>query len=238
MEISPDATIFWQYKWIKINATIVNTWIVMVLLTLISWLATRKISSENLTKIPRLQNFLETLIGYIREQIKQITNHDPKSYLPFLGTLFMYISLANFLSIVPFYEPSTGSLSTTTALALCVFFAVPIYGVLHRGIVGYLKHYVKPSPFMLPFQIIGEISRTLALAVRLFGNMMSGTLIVGILLSVTPLFIPILMHALGLLIGQIQAYIFAVLATIYIASASRSRVVKQTENLEDKKENK
>ncbi|GAB4188382.1 MAG: F0F1 ATP synthase subunit A [Simkaniaceae bacterium] len=234
MEISPDADIFWQWKWIKLNATIVNTWIVMALLVVISFLATRKISYTSVTKIPRLQNFLETLIGYIREQIKEITGQDPRPYIPFLGTLFMYLALANFLSFVPFYEPPTGSLSTTTALALCVFFAVPIYGIMRQGLLGYLKHYIRPSPFMLPFQIIGEVSRTLALAVRLFGNMMSGTLIVGILLSVTPFFVPIIMHALGLLIGQIQAYIFVVLATIYIASASRTQVAKNKEENKEK----
>jgi F-type H+-transporting ATPase subunit a len=206
----------------------------MVLLVIISLLATRNIS-EDVTKISRLQNFLETIISYIRSQIKEITGQDPAPYIPFLGTLLLFISLANFLSIVPFYETPTGSLSTTTALALCVFFAVPIYGIMSQGILGYLKHYIKPTPLMLPFQIIGEVSRTLALAVRLFGNMMSGTLIVGILLSVTPLFIPIIMHALGLLIGQIQAYIFAVLATIYIASAARAKIAKNQD--QDKEQN-
>ena len=135
-----------------------------------------------------------------------------------MGILF--ISIANLLDIVPVYRTPTSSLSTTAALAICVFFAVPIYGVAKLGIADYLKHYIRPTILMLPFNIIGELSRTLAMAVRLFGNMMSETLLVAILISIVPLFIPVFLQLLGLLIGQVQAYIFAVLATVYIASAS------------------
>ena len=166
---------------------------------------------------------LETIVSAIRKQIREITGRDPDDYLPFLGTLFLFISLSNFLAIVPGYQPPTGSLTTTSALAVCVFFAVPAFGIAKDGVGRYLRHYIRPSVFMLPFHVIGELSRTLALAVRLFGNVMSGTLIAGLLLSVAPLFLPVLMQALGLLIGQIQAYIFAILATVYIASASRAR---------------
>jgi len=121
------------------------------------------------------------------------------------------------------YQPPTGSLSTTAALAICVFFAVPLFGIARSGFGGYFKRYLQPSLLMLPFHVMGELSRTLALAVRLFGNIMSGTIIIAILISIVPLFVPIVMQALGLLIGQIQAYIFAVLAAVYIASASRSQ---------------
>jgi F-type H+-transporting ATPase subunit a len=114
----------------------------------------------------------------------------------------------------------TGSLSTTTALAICVFVAVPLYGIAYEGPLNYLKHYIKPTWLMLPFNIIGEISRTIALAVRLYGNIMSGTVIVAILLSLTPYLFPVVMQLLGLLTGMIQAYIFAVLAMVYIASAT------------------
>ncbi len=127
----------------------------------------------------------------------------------------------------------TGSLSTTTALAICVFVAVPLYGIGYEGPVGYLRHYVKPSWLMLPFNIIGEISRTIALAVRLYGNIMSGTVIVAILLSLTPYLFPIVMQLLGLLTGMIQAYIFAVLAMVYIASATSAH--QRTEQSEASK---
>ena len=149
-----------------------------------------------------------------------ISQHDPGRYLPFIGTLFLFIAVANILTIVPGYMPPTGSLSTTAALAICVLVAVPFYGILERGLGGYLRNYIQPTPFMLPFNIIGELSRTLALAIRLYGNVMSGAVIVGILISVAPFVFPIVMRLLGLLTGLIQAYIFAILAMVYIASAT------------------
>ena len=209
------------FKWngIQINATIIFTWAVMVILILISWIATKNLTIG--PKITRWQNFLEVIVGYMRQQVKEITQQNPDPFIPFLGTLFLFISVSNLLSIIPGYQAPTGSLSTTGALAICVFFAIPIFGIAKRGGMAYFKHYLEPSIFMAPFNVIGDFSRTLALAVRLFGNVMSGTLIVAVLLIITPLFIPIVMQVLGLLIGQIQAYIFTVLATVYIASATR-----------------
>ena len=219
MEISPDAIIIFKWNGIQINATIIFTWAVMVILILISWLATKNLTIG--PKISRWQNFLEVIVGYMRQQVKEITQQNPDPFIPFLGTLFLFISVSNLLAIIPGYQPPTGSLSTTSALAICVFFAIPIFGIAKRGGMAYFKHYLEPSIFMAPFNVIGDFSRTLALAVRLFGNVMSGTLIVAVLLIITPLFVPILMQVLGLLIGQIQAYIFTVLATVYIASATR-----------------
>jgi F-type H+-transporting ATPase subunit a len=230
MDITPDTIIYFKWGFFTLNATIAFSWLVMAIIVLVSWLATRKLSVE--PEISPWQNLLETVVGYMREQIGDITHREADRLLPFLGTLFLFISVSNLLAIVPGYHPPTGSLSTTAALAICVFFAVPAYGITQQGLGGYLKRYLRPSPFMLPFHVIGELSRTLALAVRLFGNIMSGTLIVAILVSVVPLFIPILMQALGLLIGQIQAYIFAVLATVYIASAMRARSEKENEESE------
>ena len=220
MNISPDSTIFWQWGFIKLSATIVFTWVAMAVIIIISWLATRKISVE--PPISRWQNFLEIVIQVLRDQIRDVTNQNTDRYLPFLGTLFIFIALSNILAIIPGYQPPTGSLYTTSALAICVFFAVPIFGILQQGVGKYLKRYIQPSVFMLPFNIIGELSRTLALAIRLFGNMMSGTLIAGILLSIAPLFLPIIMNGFGLLVGVIQAYIFFILATVYIGSATRA----------------
>jgi len=219
VEITPDAIVLWKLGHFSFNATIVFTWLVTVLLVLIARLATRRLSVE--PPLSRWQNLLEIVITYMRNQIREITLQDPDRYLPFLGTLFLFISVSNLLTIVPGYYPPTASLSTTAALAVCVFFAVPIYGIAQQGLIGYLKHYSQPSVFMVPFHIIGELSRTLSLAVRLFGNIMSGTMIIAILLSITPLFVPIVLQVLGLLIGLVQAYIFAVLATVYIASATR-----------------
>jgi F-type H+-transporting ATPase subunit a len=218
-DITPDTIIYWQWEFVKINATIVFTWVVMIVLIIGSWLVTRNLSVG--PSISRWQNMLETIVAVVRDQIREVTDQKAETYLPFIGTLFLFIAVSNLLVIIPGFQPPTGSLSTTTALALCVFFAIPIFGIGQRGVISYFKHYLEPTPFMLPFQIISEISRTVALAVRLFGNIMSGSLIVAIIFSILPLFIPIIMQILGLVIGFIQAYIFAILATVYIASSTR-----------------
>lgn len=220
MTINPDQLVFFQWGWFKINATIFFTWVVMLVLTLGSWLVTRKLTSKG--RLSRWQNLLEVLVQGIKDQIREVSRQEPGQYLPFIGTLFIFIAFSNLLAVVPIYIPPTSSLSTTAALAICVFVAVPVFGIAQRGLGDYLRQYLKPTFFMLPFNIIGEVSRTLALAVRLYGNIMSGTIIVAILLTITPLVFPVIMQALGLLTGMIQAYIFAILAMVYIASASRA----------------
>jgi len=218
MRLSPDELVLWTIGGVAINATLVCTWVLMAVLVLGSLLVTRTLStSEDRSS---WQNLLEILVTGIEGQIREIGLRDPRKYVPFLGTLFLFIAASSLSSIVPFFEPPTGSLSTTVALALCVFIAVPLYGISSRGVGGYLKSYIEPTVIMLPFNAISEISRTLALAVRLFGNMMSGAMIVGILISITPLLFPIVMTALGLLTGMVQAYIFSILAAVYIAAAT------------------
>jgi F-type H+-transporting ATPase subunit a len=227
MEITPDEVVFWKRGLVCVNATLVYTWAVMGALTLGSWAVTRRFSPDRPSG--RAQAFLEVLVSMTRDQIREITQQDPKPYLPFLGSLYLFVAVSNFLAFLPGYHPPTGSLSTTAALAAMVFLAVPAYSIRSRGVRGYLRHYVEPVVFMLPFHVISEVSRTVALAVRLFGNVMSGTLIIAILLSVAPLLFPVLLHALELLIGQVQAYIFAVLATVYIASAARTQGNAETD---------
>jgi F-type H+-transporting ATPase subunit a len=170
----------------------------------------------------RWQNLLEIVVTGIEKQIADVGLRHPEKYLGFLGTLFLFVASAALCTIIPGYEPPTASLSTTAALALCVFVAVPLYGIERQGIGGYLKSYIEPTFIMLPFNMISELSRTLALAVRLFGNMMSGAMIVGILLTITPFIFPIVMTLLGLLTGMVQAYIFSILAAVYIAAATRT----------------
>lgn len=220
MRLSSDQLIFWQYGFIKLNGTIVTTWAIMLILVVGAILITRNLTNDIEHK--RWQSILEVIVITLNKQIEEVGLKQPEKYLGFLGTLFLFIVTANLFAIFPGYEPPTGSLSTTAALAIAVFIAVPFYGIAKQGLGGYLKSYLKPTLIMLPFNIIGELSRTLALAVRLFGNMMSGTMIVAILLVVTPLFFPIIMNALGLLTGIVQAYIFTILATVYIAAATRS----------------
>jgi F-type H+-transporting ATPase subunit a len=225
MQISPDTIILFQQGFVKVNATMVFTWGIMLLLSVGSWMVTRRLSTSE--QLSRWQNLLEVLVDTVRSQIREISRQNPDQYLDFIGSLFVFIAISNLLTIVPGYLPPTGSLSTTAGLAICVFLAVPLFGILHQGMAGYFRHYVKPSVFMLPFNVMGEFSRTIALAVRLFGNVMSGHMIVGILVSIVPLIFPIVMQALGLLTGLIQAYIFAVLAIVYIASSARSLKEKQ-----------
>jgi F-type H+-transporting ATPase subunit a len=221
VNLSPDEIIFWQYGFVKLNATIVFTWGVMIVLAVGSKLITRRLSMG--LERSRWQNLLEIVVTTIEKQIEEIGLTQPRKYLGFLGTLFLFVAMAALCTVIPGYQPPTGSLSTTAALALCVFVAVPLFGMEQQGVGSYLASYMKPTFIMLPFNIISEISRTLALAIRLFGNMMSGAMIIGILLSITPFIFPIVMTVLGLLTGMVQAYIFFILATVYIVAAMRIR---------------
>lgn len=221
MRLSPDELVIWQRGFVVLNSTIVTTWALMLVMTVGARLITRKLKTEG--EISRWQGFLEIVVTTIQQQIKEVGLLHPEKYLGFIGTLFLFIAVSNLCAILPLYEPPTGSLSTTTALALSVFVAVSLFGIEEQGLGGYLKSYLKPTFVMLPFNIISEFSRTFALAIRLFGNIMSGTLIVGILLTIAPLIFPIFMDLLGLLTGMVQAYIFSILATVYIAAATRTR---------------
>jgi F-type H+-transporting ATPase subunit a len=218
MHLSGDEVIFWQTAFVNLNLTIVTTWGIMLLMTIGAWLVTRQLDSGLHTS--RWQNVLEVVVLGIKSQIEEVGLRQSRVYLPFIATLFLFILVSNILGVIPWYEPPTGSLSTTVALALCVFIAVPFYGISKRGIGSYLGSYIKPTAIMLPFNIISEISRTLALAIRLFGNIMSGAMILAILLMVTPFIFPVLMNVLHLLTGVVQAYIFSILATVYIAAAT------------------
>ncbi|WP_212524311.1 F0F1 ATP synthase subunit A [Actibacterium sp. MT2.3-13A] len=221
MDISPDAWIVFHIGPVPVSATIVFTWGVMALLVLSALLVRLRLSSSG--ELTRWQNLWEAVIDTMRAQIREVSGQEPGPYLPFVGTLFVFIAVSNILAVVPGYAAPTGSLSTTTALALCVLIAVPLFGLARRGLGGYLRSYIQPTPLMAPFNVIGEMSRTIALAIRLYGNVMSGTVIAGILISIAPFFFPVLMQLLGLLTGVIQAYIFAILAMVYIASATRGR---------------
>jgi len=218
MQITPDELIILQWGGLRLNATIVFTWIVMALLAGGARLVTARLSDDEAPS--RWQNLLEVLVNGMRDQIRESSQHDPGRYLPFVGTLFLFIAVSNSLAIVPGFLSPTGSLSTTTALALCVLVAVPVYSIVGSGFGGWLRTWLQPSWLMLPFNIVGEFTRTVALAIRLYGNVMSGTLLAGLLIGIIPFFFPTLMQLLGLLTGLIQAYIFAVLAMVYIAAAA------------------
>ncbi|MEW5773484.1 MAG: F0F1 ATP synthase subunit A [Thermodesulfobacteriota bacterium] len=216
MQISPDLTVYCRWGPFALNATIVNTWVVMALLAGLSWLATRKLSSEEI--VSPWQNLCEAIILYVDRELDAIVRDKPASLLPFVATLFLFVGLSNLLTAIPWWSAPTGSLSTTAGLALCVFVAAPLYGVRRRGLLRYLRSYLQPSPFMLPLNVFGEVSRTLAMAVRLFGNVMSGNMMGAILLLIAPFIVPVPLALLGLLTAMVHAYIFAVLAAVFIGA--------------------
>ncbi len=229
MKLSPDQTLMFEAWGIPINATIFFTWVVMALLTVSAILITRNLRPD----VPpnRWRTMLEVIVQGIQSQIEEVAGRRERHLLYFAGTLFLFVAMSNLLLVIPGFEPPTASLSTTTALAFSVLIAVPLFGITSRGLGGYLKTYIEPSIIMLPFNIISEFSRGISLAIRLYGNIMSGAVIAAILLSVAPFFFPVVMDVLGLLTGLIQAYIFAILATVYISSATASPSNTEKENL-------
>lgn len=220
MTLSPDDVALFSLGPWTVTATLAYTWLVMALLVVGSALVTRGLTGGG--DLGRGQNVLEALVAFLLEQIRDITNQDPEPYLPFVGTLFLFIVTSNVLAIVPGFEPPTGSLSTAAALALCVFVAVPAFGIRKLGVRAYLGNYLRPSPFLLPFTIIGELSRTLALAVRLFGNIMSLELTALLVLTVAGLLVPVPILLLHVVEAVVQAYIFGMLALVYIASGMQA----------------
>lgn len=222
MSIDPSELVYFEYGFIRITATLIFTWLVTFLLVAISIFIRSKIrEKKDPLEVNKIQNISEALIVLIREQIREVSQEESDKYFPFIATLFIFILFSNILSIIPGFTPPTSSLNTATALAICVFLAVPYFGIKSQGTKKYFQQYIKPNIIMLPFNIIGEISRTLSLAVRLYGNVMSTGLIVLILLGILPLFFPIIIDAFGLLVGAIQAYVFAILAMVYILSSAQ-----------------
>ena len=187
-----------------------------LLLVAVLWPASRRLRIHDLG---RWQVALESYTDWIRGTLAEIFDRDPTPYVPLIGGLVAFIAAANLLSLVPVVRPPTADLSTTVALALVVFFAVPFFGIRSHGLRGYLRRYVEPHPVLLPLNLLGEASRTLALAVRLFGNVMSGQMIGAILLVIAGVLVPIPLLMLGILTGLVQAYIFGILAAVYIAAA-------------------
>ncbi len=202
---------------VEVTRTVVTTWGLMAGLGIAAWLIKRRLKP---TPGP-FQMAVEAMMTYLDEQIRDIVGREPPRYLPLAATLFIFILAANLISLLPVVESPTADPATTSALALIVFFVVPFYGISERGFGGYLRGYLKPAWIMLPFNLIGELSRTLALSVRLFGNMMSGQLVVGVLISLAGV-VAVVVEFLGLITGVVQAYIFTILTLVYIGGAVRS----------------
>lgn len=224
MHLTTDDIIYFQWGSFKLNATLVFTWLVMAILVGGSYLITRNWSAK--TAPSPWRNGLEMLVLLIEKQVKELSDKAVVPIVYFSGTLFLFIGLANLLAVVPGFRPPTGSLSTTLALTIAVLFAVPLFSLFHSGRGGYLRQLVQPTFILLPFNLLGEASKAISLAIRLYGNVMSGAVIVAILLGIAPFFFPVIMEMLGLITGIIQAYIFAILAAVYISAALETTPTK------------
>jgi len=213
------AAIWFHIGPFAISSIVVTTWGVMLLLGVFSWLATR-----NLTLDPGpLQTMLEGVVSAMEESICAVLPDRAQQLLPFIGTLWIYIVFANLVGVVPHLHAPTGNLSVTAGLALLVFLSVHWFGIRSEGLRGYLKHYLSPTPILLPFHLISEITRTIALAVRLFGNIMSLEMAALLVLLVAGLLAPVPLLMLHIVESLVQAYIFGMLALIYVAGAVQSQ---------------
>jgi len=200
---------------IPVTAPVLVSWGIMVALSGGSWLLTRRLT----LRPSGAQAVLELVVEGISEQIRDTMRTEPRHYLPLIGTLFLFILSANWSSLIPGVEPPTAHIETDAALALIVFVAIAWLGIRARGVIGWLASFAEPNALMLPLNLVESITRTFSLLVRLFGNVMSGVFVIGIILSLVGLLVPVPLMALELLTGAVQAYIFSVLAMVFIAGA-------------------
>ncbi|MBO7333108.1 MAG: F0F1 ATP synthase subunit A [Alphaproteobacteria bacterium] len=213
-----DTTIMFSVGGFPVNATIFYSWVVMAVCVIVSWFATRRLTTS--LKPSKWQLFMEMIVLFLHTETKETSGDNPKKYIGIVTALFMFIAVANLLTIFPFYKPPTASLSTTFAFAFVVFLAIPYYGIKNAGLRTYLKKFISPTPIMLPLNLISDITSSMALAFRLYGNVISGVMFGVVLGSFMPFLLPLPMSFLGLLTGTIQAYIFALLAVVYASSVS------------------
>ena len=200
---------------IPVTDVVVVTWGIMLLLTLGGALLSRR-----LALVPsRTQAAVEALVGAVDAQIRDVVRSDPAPYRGFTGTLFAFILVANWSTLVPGVDPPTARLETDAALALFVFIAVIVFGIRAAGVAGYFRHFASPNVIMIPLNFLETVTRSFSMLVRLFGNVMSGVVLVGVVASLVRLIVPIPLMALDLLTGAIQAYIFSILALVFVADA-------------------
>jgi F-type H+-transporting ATPase subunit a len=204
---------------LQITATVITTWVIMAALWLAGWLVTRRLAPEPGT----LQTAAEGVVGAIEEAIRAVAPEETPLLLPFIGSLWVFLVIANLCGLIPGVHSPTRDLSATSALAVLVFLSTHWFGIRDQGVRGYLKHYLTPTPLMLPMHVISEITRTIALAVRLFGNMMSLEMTALLVLLVAGFLAPIPILMLHILEALVQAWIFGMLAMLYIAGGIRTR---------------
>ena len=205
---------------IPITGAVLVTWVIMAVLVLAGCIITRRLSRTP----SATQEICELLVDTVDGQIRDTMQVEPAPYRAFIGTLFAFIFVANWSALIPGIEPPTAHLETDAALALLVFLAVIWFGIRAGGLRGFLGTFATPSPIMIPLNFVESITRTFSLLVRLFGNVMSGVFVIGIVLSLAGLLVPIPLMALDLLTGAVQAYIFAILAMVFIAGGIGAEV--------------
>jgi F-type H+-transporting ATPase subunit a len=217
MQTSPlESAVAFHIGPLAITTPVVTTWAIMAALTLASWLTTRQLRSRP----DRRQSVAELIVMGVVGQIEAVTRRSGRPLLPLIGTLFIFLAVANLSGVLPGVQAPTAKLETPAALAVIVFVSVHYYGVRARGLGGYLASFAKPKLIMLPLNVVSEITRTFSLMVRLFGNVMSGEFVIGLVVALAGLFTPIPLMALEVLLGLVQAYIFTVLATVFIGAAT------------------
>jgi F-type H+-transporting ATPase subunit a len=216
MQGSPlTSTVLFHVGPMTITRPVVTTWIIILVLT-----AACRLVTQRLQKLPDgRQAVLETIVTGIASQIEDVIRKDARPFLPLVGTLFIFLVGANLSGVLPGVEAPTSKIETPAALALIVFFSVHYFGVRSRGFRGYLASFAEPKLIMLPLNILSEVTRTFSLMVRLFGNVMSGEFVIALVVALAGLFVPIPLMVLEILVGLVQAYIFTVLATVFIGAA-------------------
>ncbi|HXZ68051.1 MAG TPA: F0F1 ATP synthase subunit A, partial [Alphaproteobacteria bacterium] len=209
-------TVLFHIGAVPITRPVVTTWAIMLVLSAGSWAITRRLT---LKSSPR-QNVLELIVTQIADQIRDVMRKDPLPFLPLIATLFIFLVVANLSGILPGTQAPTARLETPAALASIVFLSIHYFGVRAHGFFGYLASFAKPKLIMLPLNLVSQVTRVFSLMVRLFGNVMSGEFIIALVIALAGLFVPIPFMALEILLGLVQAYIFTVLAAVFIGAAA------------------
>ena len=208
---------------LSVTTTVVTTWVIMAAIALFAWLTTRRLRIEP----GSLQSGIEGVVSVLEETVRGVAPEQARQIMPFIASLWLFLIVSNLSGLIPGVHSPTGDLSATAALAMLVFLSVHWFGIRSQGLRAYLRHYLTPSPLLLPFHIISEITRTVALAVRLFGNIMSLEMAAVLILLVAGFLAPIPILMLHIIEALVQAYIFGMLALIYVAGGMQSQQLKQ-----------
>lgn len=210
---------------IPITDTVVTTWIIILILAVISYLTTRRLSISQPSKI---QIFAERIVIAIEQTLENSVNISAWVLVPFIGTIWIYVGFMNLISLIPYFHNPTRDLSTTAALSVIVFFSIHYYGIKFSGFSGYFKKYIEPSIFLLPFNLFADVSRIFAMAIRLFGNMLSWEMIVAILIALVGFLVPVPMILLSIVGDVLHAFLFGLLTYIFIIAGIQVEELKST----------